>query len=298
MQYSRCGRTRVLYKFSITSGVFTTNVLFIKPNILFAFRQTSLHWDSTFKSVDIITPKSRSVSQYLQLMFLLWQKLKKKHFSTYMRRPLGCGQAGPQVCRLAKLRQAHVILICWRQQAGNSCSSWRCWSRMTSAKDRCWHWNVGYSSTQFSFIISPWCAAVPTDMLGLRRWQSFPAQDIKWQKANSLQFMAMYYSLMKIIVRPTWTCTVFLRIRGFVHSVILPPFFLFYMFTTEALTMLCFKLPVLCLPFSTQPHQQMPLCASQWWPCLICWCRVSDFVLNILKIVLTSYWTVKKIKLK
>ena len=56
-------RTRVLYKFYITSGVFTTNVLFIKPNILFALKQASLHWDSTFKSVDMITPKSRSVSQ-------------------------------------------------------------------------------------------------------------------------------------------------------------------------------------------------------------------------------------------
>ena len=69
MQYSRCGRTRVLYKFSITSGVFTTNVLLIKPSILFAFRQASLHWDSTFKSVHIITPKSLSVSHYSSFWF-------------------------------------------------------------------------------------------------------------------------------------------------------------------------------------------------------------------------------------
>jgi len=52
------GRTTVLYRFNIASGVFTTNVLFIKPNILFDFRRAWLHRDSTFKSTEAFASRT------------------------------------------------------------------------------------------------------------------------------------------------------------------------------------------------------------------------------------------------
>jgi len=42
---------------------------------------------------------------------------------------------------VAKVWQARVILIGWCQRAGSSCSSWKCWSRMTSVSVltlKCW----------------------------------------------------------------------------------------------------------------------------------------------------------------
>jgi len=47
----------------------TTNVLLISPSILFAFMHASAHWDPTFRSAHIITPRSRSSEQYSSLWF-------------------------------------------------------------------------------------------------------------------------------------------------------------------------------------------------------------------------------------